>query len=186
MANTSDKEPNWARDLHEIGLEGGRPLKSSIDIEAPADDVWRTISKRGNLKDCHPFCAETNVLTWPGNGSRDTITYLSGFTYTRNFVAWFDGVGYDIELGDRPNTTARVLWRIEKKSDKRSSLSIEVVPLLKTGLSDEKKRQYTESLFGSVLQHYLDCVVRGYEYHVVTGESVKSDQFGRNPHYSAH
>ena len=72
------------------------------------------------------------------------------------------------------------------KSDKRSSLSIEVVPLLKTGLSDEKKRQYTERLFGSVLQHYLDCVVRGYEYHVVTGKSVKSDQFGRNPHYSAH
>ena len=32
MADTSDNEPNWARDLHEIGLEVGRPLKSSIDI----------------------------------------------------------------------------------------------------------------------------------------------------------
>ena len=185
MADTLDNVPGWVSDLHKIGLEVGRSVRSSVDIDASADQVWNAISKRGNLKDCHPFCAETNVLSWPGKGSRDTITYLSGFTYTRNFVAWFEGVGYDIELGDRPNTTARVLWRIENNSDNRSMLSIEVVPFIKTELSDKKKCLFIERLFGSVLQHYLDCVVRGYGYHVTTGKSVTSNQFGRNPHYSA-
>ena len=169
---------NWAggRPFREIHPLISTPLLRRYGMPFPS---------AGTLGACHPFCAETNVLSWPGDGSRDTITYLSGFTYTRNFVAWFEGVGYDIELGDRPNTTARVLWRIENNSNNKSMLSIEVVPFIKTELSDEKKRQYIERLFGPILQHYLDCVVRGYDYHVTTGKSVTSNQFGRNPHYSA-
>ena len=167
-----------------VRLEHGRPLKSTVGIDVPADEVWAVIAEPGNLARCHPFCATTEVERWPGTGSRDSITYYSGVRYQRNFVAWHEGVGYDIELGDPPNQTARVRWRIEPTSPRTCRFSIEVVPLLKSDLSEEKKRAYQERLFGEVLQHYLECVVAGVKFYATTGNTVVKDQFGTNPLYS--
>ena len=168
----------------DVRLEQGRPLKATVGIDVPADEVWAVIAEPGNLARCHPFCAATEVERWPGTGSRDSITYHSGIRYQRNFVSWQEGVGYDIELGDPPNQTARVRWRIEPTSQRTCRFSIEVVPLLKSDLSDEKKRAYQERLFGEVLQHYLECVVAGVKFFATTGKAVVKDQFGRNPLYS--
>ena len=165
-------------------LEHGRPLKATAGIDVPADEVWAVIAEPGGLARYHPFCAATDVERWPGTGSRDSITYYSGIRYQRNFVSWQEGVGYDIELGRPPNQTAQVRWRIEPTSRRTCRLSIEVVPLLKPDLSDEKKRAYQERLFGEVLQHYLECVVAGVKFFATTGNAVTKDQFGRNPLYS--
>ena len=165
-------------------LERGRPLKSTAEIDLSADEVWAVVAEPGSLAHYHPFCAATEVERWPGTGSRDSITYYSGIRYQRNFVSWQEGVGYDIELGDPPNQTARVLWRIEPTSPRTCRFSIEVIPLLKADLSDEKKRAYQERLFGEVLRHYLGCVVAGVKFFATTGNAVTKDQFGRNPLYS--
>ena len=167
-----------------VRLEQGRPLKATTGIDVPAGEVWAVIAEPGSLAHYHPFCAATEVERWPGTGSRDAITYYSGIRYQRNFVSWQEGVGYDIELGDPPNQTARVRWRIEPASQRACRLSIEVVPLLKSDLSDERKRAYQERLFGEVLQHYLECVVAGVKFFATTGKAVVKDQFGRNPLYS--
>ena len=175
---------DWKTGLRQFGLEHGHPLKSSVDIDVTAEEVWKVIAEPGNLKHFHPFCAATEVERWPGLGSRDSITYYSGIRYQRNFVYWQEGVGYDIELGDPPNQTARVLWRVEPASPETCRLSIEVFPLLKSGLSDEKKHAYQERLFGEVLQHYLECVVKGVKLFATTGNTVNKDQFGKNSLYS--
>ena len=175
---------SWKAGLRHYGLEHGRPLKSTVEIDVSAEEVWEVIAEPGSLAHYHPFCAATDVERWPGTGSRDSIAYCSGIRYQRNFVSWQEGVGYDIELGDPPNQTARVLWRIEPTSQRTGRLSIEVFPLLKSDLSDEKKRVYQERLFGEVLQHYLECVVAGVKFFATTGNAVIKDQFGRNPLYS--
>ena len=167
-----------------VRLEHGRPLKATVGIDVPADEVWAVIAEPGGLAHYHPFCAATEVERWPGTGSRDSITYYSGIRYRRNFVSWQEGVGYDIELGDPPNQTARVRWSIEPTSRRTCRLSIEVVPLLKPDLSEEKKRAYQERLFGEVLQHYLECVVTGVKFFATTGKAVIKNQFGRNSLYS--
>ena len=179
---TSDA--NWKAGLRRFGLEHGRPLMSTVEIDVPAEAVWKVIAEPGGLGRYHPFCAATEVERWPGAGSRDSITYYSGIRYQRNFVSWHEGVGYDIELGDPPNQTARVQWRIEPTSLRNCRLSIEVFPLLKSDQSDEKKRAYQDRLFGEVLQHYLDCVVSGVRFFATTGNAVTKGQFGRNPLYS--
>lgn len=186
FAHRMDNETgaDWKGGLGRFGPEPGRPLKSSVDIDVAAEEVWKAIAEPGNLGNLHPFCAATEVERWPGTGSRDSITYLSGIRYQRNFVDWCEGVGYDIELGDPPHQTARVLWRIEPASSKTCHFSIEVFPLLKSGLDEEKKRAYRERLFGEVLQHYLDCVAQGVKFFATTGERVSRNQFGRNPLYS--
>ena len=95
-----------------------------------------------------------------------------------------EGVGYDIELGDSQAPTCRVSWRIASLSPERCELSISVVPYLKIGLPEENRRRYQDRLFGVDLQHYLDCVVKGVEYWIVTGHDVAKNQFGANPLYS--
>ena len=176
---------DWKTGLQQWGLEPGRPLQASVEIAVPAADVWQAIAAPGSLKQFHPFCATTEVERWPGLGSRDSITYYSGIRYHRNFVDWQEGVGYDIELGDPPNQTARVLWRIAQTSPETCRLSIEVFPLLKSALSAEKKQAYQARLFGEVLQHYLECVVQGVKFFATTGKTVRKDQFGKNSLYSA-
>ena len=182
----ADAQPgaDWTAGLRRFGLEPGCPIKSSVEIDVAGEEVWKAIAEPGNLKRIHPFCAATEVGRWPGPGSRDSITYYSGIRYQRNFVHWQEGVGYDIELGDPPNQTARVLWRIEPTSPSACRMSIEVFPLLKSDQSEERKRAYQERLFGDVLKHYLECVVNGVRYFATTGRTVSKDQFGKNPLYS--
>lgn len=174
----------WESSLAALGLETGTALSATVSIAASQDKIWRGISAPGHLKNCHPFCASTAVERWPGAGARDSITYYSGRRYQRNFVEWMDGVGYDIELGNPPNQTCRVLWRIRPCSDEACDFSIEVVPYLKADLPEEKKRLYQARLFGDDLQHYLDSVVKGIEFWITTGRDVSKDQFGANPLYS--
>ena len=90
-------------------LEHGRPLKSTVEIDVPAGEVWAVIAEPGSLAHYHPFRAATEVERWPGTGSRDSITCYSGIRYQRNFVSWHEGIGYDVELGDPPNQTAQGL-----------------------------------------------------------------------------
>lgn len=173
------------RGLSALGLEPGRPVAAAIEIAAPAPKVWAGLSMPGNLKRCHPFCESTAVERWPSVGAKDSIVYYSGRAYSRRFVDWRDGEGYDIELGERPNPTARVLWRIRPLSNAACRFSIEVFPYLRADAPDAEKAKYQERLFGDDLRHYLDCVVRGVDYWITTGEDVRPDQFGRNPLYSA-
>lgn len=119
-----------------------------------------------------------------GVGSIDTITYYSGVHYQRDFVAWYEGEGYDIEIGPPPHKTAHVAWRIKALDEARSELSIEVTPYLKLGLSESRKQAYQQRFFGDVIAQYLDSVVRGVDHVVTTGQAVQKDQFGTHPIYS--
>ena len=179
-----DKNQPWKEELLSIGMEVGTALSSTIQIVAAQEIVWRRLTEPGYLKCCHPFCKSTEVEQWPGEGSRDKITYYSGREYHRHFVEWFDGVGYDIELGERPNQSSRVQWRISPLSETISEFAIKVIPYLKKDLTKEQKRKYQARLFGPDLQHYLDCVVKGVEFWIRTGQVVEKDQFGRNALYS--
>jgi len=185
MQSPVQSHSQWLARIESFGLEAGRRVHAAKNIETDAKRVWRTIARPGSLKDFHPFCKTTAVETWPGPASRDSITYYSGICYQRNFVAWYEGIGYDIELGDPPDQTAKVLWRVEPETSDTCRLSIEVIPLLKKGFEPEKKQRYQQRLFGDVLRHYLACVLCGVRHFATTGVPVTEDQFGTNPHYSA-
>ena len=179
--NQDEGIPSWQETLGSKGLETGRPISSAIEIAAAPEVVWKGLATPGNLKRCHPFCDSTEVESWPGVGSRDSITYYSGRSYQRNFVAWMEGVGYDIELGESPNLTARVLWRIAPQTASSCRFSIEVISYLKADLEDAQKARYLERLFGDHLQHYLDCVVKGVDCLLYTSPSPRDATLSRMP-----
>jgi len=86
-------------DLAKRGLELGEHVRLARTIQAPAADVWKVISKPGELNKYHPYCREnTPVYKWPGMGSRDGITYYSGLYFERDFIYWREGAGYDLQI----------------------------------------------------------------------------------------
>jgi hypothetical protein len=105
-------------------------------------------------------------------GSHDSITYLSGIRYQRHVVSRTDGTGYDLELNDRPNVTARVLWHVKPHGKGDTQFSITVFALLKANESNTNKQPYQARRLGPVLEHYLASAVQGVAHFVVTGTAV--------------
>ena len=161
------------------------PVASEQRIAAPAEKVWDAISTRGNLELCHPFCERNPVQVWPGPDSRDEVHYLSGWVYERRFRRWYEGVGYDLEIGRRGGGTSLVSWRITPVDQDSCVLSITVYPhILQNWPAVLRWIPYTLRL-RPMLKKYLESVVRGFEWYVVRGEPVSRNQFGRHPWFSA-
>ena len=131
------------------GLELGDAVSVSYIIAAASDRVWQVISQPGQLTRYHPFCQATTVITWPGVGAKDTVTYYSGIHYERDFVTWIEGVGFDIEVGPPPHKTARVEWRISELGEHQSELASTVVPYLKADVSALRKQAYQQGFLAT-------------------------------------
>lgn len=166
------------------GLELGEAVSVRHIIAAAADSVWQVISQPGQLTRYHPFCQATTVITWPGVGAKDTVTYSSGVHYERDFVTWIEGVGFDIEVGPPPHKTARVEWRITELGAHQSELAITVLPYLKADVAAPRKQVYQQRFFGAPMAQYLESVVQGVGHVATVGEAVQKNQFGTHPIYS--
>jgi hypothetical protein len=121
---------------------------------------------------CHPFCERNPVQAWPGPGSRDEVHYLSGWVYERRFKNWFEGEGYDLEIGRPGGGQSAVSWRITSISSEECALRITVRP---GGLQKYPAvvRWVPFLLWRRPkLRSYLDSVVRGFEWHVTRDAPV--------------
>jgi hypothetical protein len=161
------------------------PVTAERKIAAPVQAVWDAISAPGNLERCHPFCASNPVQVWPGPGSRDEVHYLSGWVYERRFMRWYDGIGYDLEIGRRGGSTSAVSWRITPVDENNCVLRISVYPhALQNWPTAIRWIPYLLRL-RPMLRKYLDSVVKGFEWYALRGEPVPRNQFGRHPWFSA-
>ena len=154
-------------------------------IAAPAQEVWQAISAPGNLERCHPFCASNPVAKWPGPDSRDTIHYLSGWSYERQFQDWIEGVGYDLEIGRPGGGKSAVSWRIAPIDDSSCTLRITVRPHAVMRFPPVVRQFVFALRLRPLLRSYLDSVVRGFEWYVTKGEPVPRNAFGTHPWFSA-
>ncbi len=161
------------------------PVTMTRTIRSPAEEIWATISAPGNLEWCHPFCAGNRVVTWPGPDSVDEIRYLSGWVYERRFVNWFDGVGYDLEIGGVGEPRSFVSWRIAPVDGATSTLTITVHPHPLGSLPAVIRWLPYAACVRPLLRRYLSSVVQGVEWYVTKGEAVPRNQFGRHPWFSA-
>ena len=85
------------------------------------DEVWDVITTPNYLNETHPFCKVNNAISWPGVGSKDTLEYLSGLTFEREFTHW-DENGYDLIIGTANGRKSKVRWRLNG-NDQESELS---------------------------------------------------------------
>jgi hypothetical protein len=163
-------------------------FKWSVSVErriaAPAQEVWSAISRPGNLELCHPFCASNPVHTWPGPGSHDEIRYLSGWVFERRFREWFEGVGYDLEIGRKGGGLSLVSWRIASIDHHSCTLRITVCPHALQNVATIIRWIPHALWLRPQLRRYLDSVVRGFEWYVVRREAVPRNAFGTHRWFS--
>ena len=153
-------------------------------IEAPAEQVWETISRPGHLEQCHPFCKDNPVEIWPGAESRDEVHYLSGWKYQRQFRNWIEGTGYDLDIGRRGGGMSSVSWRITPITENSCKLSITVYPHVMMDTPVALRWIAYRVRMRPMLQKYLDSVVRGVEWFVTRREPVPKNAFGKHPWFS--
>ena len=161
------------------------PVTVEKAIAAPAQEVWNAISVSGNLELCHPFCSRNPVQVWPGPNSRDEVHYLSGWIYERRFRQWYEGVGYDLEIGRKGGEMSSVSWRISPVDEQNCILRISVcshalqnVPVVVRWLPHWFRLR-------TMLKSYLESVVGGVEWYITRGERVPRNKFGKHPWFSA-
>jgi hypothetical protein len=171
-------------DLASAGLELGTPVSLARVIAAPAAGLWKMISAPGQLPNYHPYCKVNEVMSWPGPGSRDGVTYHSGRYMQRDFMYWREGIGYDLQIGPPPRKSSWVSWRIRPLGEGASELSIQVTPILESRLPASTKQAYEATFFGKIVEVYLDHLLRGAEHFVLTGTPVRPRQFGAHPIYA--
>ncbi|HLO89370.1 MAG TPA: hypothetical protein VK203_30780 [Nostocaceae cyanobacterium] len=158
-------------------------ISLSRSIAVPSQKVWAVISKPGHLADSHPFCQQNPVEKWPGIGSKDEIYFYSGKIVHRDFYNWIDGEGYDLKLTvqDLDTHQVDVKFRITSSSSTESE-SILTITLTINALPNRTpwfvRRFIAHLITRPLLQKYLDSVLKGYEYHITTGQPVKRNQFG--------
>ena len=99
-------------------------VKRSKKMNFSKDEVWEVITTPNYLNDTHPFCKVNNAISWPGVGSKDTLEYLSGLTFEREFTQW-DENGYDLIIGTANGKKSKVRWRLTG-NDQESELSIQI------------------------------------------------------------
>ncbi len=160
------------------------PIGSARRIAAPAAEVWRVLSRPGNLEPCHPFCAKNPVHEWPGERSRDEIHYLSGWVFERRFRRWLEGVGYDLEIGRPGGRSSFVSWRILPVDAQSCRLRITVYPFALQRVPVAVRWLPHLLYLRPLLSRYLSSVVRGFEWFVTRGEPVPRNRFGRHPWFS--
>ena len=156
----------------------GPPINHTQSLPVPPQEVWKLISKPGNLVDFHPFCESNEVEIWPGIGSRDVLHYYSGLVLVRDFDGWYEGTGYDLIAKADMGLHFRVLWRINPSEDNHSFLTI-TIQQFPDQMSEKKLDQYAR-----LLHKYLRQVGQGVEYHLRTGERVTRNQFGSHRFFS--
>jgi hypothetical protein len=160
------------------------PVAVAAPIAASTERVWEVISSPGNLEPCHPFCAKNPVDVWPGASSRDEVHYLNGLVFERRFRHWIDGVGYDLEIGERGGPTSFVSWRISSDAGAESTLRIAVFPHVLQRVPVVVRWLPHVLRLRPMLTKYLSSVVRGFEWYVTRGEAVPRNQFGSHPWFS--
>lgn len=166
-------------------------IECKIEIEVSAFTVWELISKPRHLEKVHPFLREHRCSEWSGVGSEDLLIYNSGLRLERTILYWIDGVGFNLDVqveangphGENPVTP--VEWRIKPLSKNRCRLTTRTVPGGMQGKRGLKAMNFFLFTIRPRFKSYWAAVLNGIKYHLETGETVKEDQFGRHPFFSA-
>jgi hypothetical protein len=160
------------------------PVAVAHRFGVPAERLWETISDHDSLVHCHPFVAKNPVIEWPGPESRDEVHYLSGWIYERRFQRWFEGIGYDLEIGERGGPQSFVSWRIIPV-DAHSELRIAVYPHVLQNIPVVIRWIPHLLKVRPLLTSYLESVMMGIDWYLTRGEPVPRNQFGTHPWFSA-
>ena len=163
-------------------------LSSEVIINCSAVKVWKIISSPNNLNHSHPFCEANTFQKWGKVGARDTIKYYNNLILNRYFIDWREGKGYELIIVKGNRNLGKVTWEILNMKKNVSKLKISLSICAEIALN-----KYPSCIIPLIKQiyflpnmnKYLLSVVKGFKYHIETGNDVKKNQFDNNPMFSS-
>ena len=154
-------------------------IASTRSIRVSAPTVWAAITLDHHLESCHPYIRR-HTKNNADQGLSDEITYLNGVTFTREAIAWLDGVGYDLKVGRVDEPKNEVSWRIEPLDSNSCKLSISVIPLAVEKLPKLARGLALRWFVQRQVGLYLDAVTGGIKIWVETGKAIDKTAFPRH------
>ena len=159
------------------------PVRVEKEIKANSDEIWKIISKEGNLNLVHPFCKNNYAISWGSENSVDVLEYLNGLKFIREFQTWNPGKGYSLLIGTKNGKKSYVEWKISSKN-KKQYLSITVYT--------HYMREYpkfisffpNEFMIKPNLKKYLESVIGGINYYLTKNKIVPKNNFGEHNWFS--
>ena len=159
------------------------PIIFEKEINASTKDIWRIISKEGNLNHIHPFCKENHTILWDGENSKDTLEYINGLKFIREFKTWNPGLGYSLLIGAKNGNKSYVEWKIITKNQK-NYLSITVYPHFMRKYPKIISFFPYEFKVKPYLKKYLKSVIGGVDYYLKNKKNVPVNYFGEHKWFS--
>ena len=160
------------------------PVSLGRVINFSSDEVWRIISMPRNLEEYHPFCSQNRIIKWPGVGSHDEVHYLNGWIFERKFCKWYEGIGYDLKIGEKEGKLSYVTWRIRSLNTSSSLVTIKIYPNIIQNLPIVIRWFVYLLKIKPLLTSYLDSVLNGLNWSMINNKAVKKNQFGDHPWFS--
>ena len=76
-----------------------RPISITQKIDASENELWKIISKPGNLNYVHPYCKKNEIIEWNGEASEDVLRAVVLLAeLTKNPVILPDNLEYFLSL----------------------------------------------------------------------------------------
>ena len=163
--------------------KGSWPISVKKEINASVKDIWKTISKEGNLNYVHPFCKNNYSICWEGKSSIDVLEYLNGLKFTREFQTWNTEIGYSLLIGTENGKKSYVEWEIVSKNNK-NYLSITIYPHYMSNYPKILSFIPYQIKVKPELKKYLDSVLGGIEYYLTNKKAVPKNYFGKHEWFS--
>lgn len=154
------------------------------EVAVSAEKAWDIISLPGNLTLWHPFMKTHVAERWDGVGSKDHLTYYSGFEFDREVVKWIEGTGYDLKVTENGKRENTAIWRITPIDDQRCRLKITGRVEFIKKLPFPIRWALIKFKMKPVFSQYLFQILEGFAFYAETGTRVKRDQFGPHPMFS--
>ena len=159
------------------------PVRVEKEIKANSDEIWKIISKEGNLNLVHPFCKKNHAISWNSENSVDVLEYLNGLKFIREFQTWNPGKGYSLLIGTKNGKKSYVEWKIRSKN-KKQYLSITVYTHYMIKYPKFISFFPYEFMVKPNLKKYLESVIGGINYYLTKNKTVPKNNFGEHNWFS--
>jgi len=151
------------------------------EVAVSAGKAWDIIALPGGLTLWHPFMEKHTAERWNGVGSKDHLTYYSGFEFDREVEKWVEGVGYDLKVTENGKRENMAIWRVTPIDDQKCMLRITGQVIFIKKFPFPIRWVLLKFKMKPVFSQYLFQILEGFAYHAETGKQVKRNQFGPHP-----
>ena len=159
-------------------------VSCSISLKNEKKDVWKAISRHGNLNFFHPFCKNNEVIEVDKNSiKKDFLIYLNGMMFEREFYQWEKMKGYKLMIGKKNGKKSKVIWKISENKN-YTSLSIKVFPYKSDKISSLLYPFFFFFYIKPKLKSYLKSVLSGLKFYLYNNQTVVKNQFGKHSWFS--